>query len=155
MLNERFSKEEINISLFQLHWDKALGLDGLPASFFQIFWNLLGDELAEAIKASWNFGSLLREVNNTFISLIPIQEVIFTPCVNPPFAYPHLGKSNPKAKFHITHLPSIHSARVLCIDEGIFVRDVSATHRRLRSALPSLTDSCVWCPQGCYTPHWG
>lgn len=73
MLNEKFS-EEIKEALFQLHPDKALGPDGFLASFFQRFWGILGDEVHEAIEELWNTGNLLREINTTFIALVPKKE---------------------------------------------------------------------------------
>ena len=50
---------------------KSPGPDGLPAEFFQNSWNHLGSELTNVILGFLNGGKILKEINNTFITLIP------------------------------------------------------------------------------------
>lgn len=47
VLNEPFSREEVEEALFQMHPTKAPGLDGFPALFYQNFWGIVGDEVID------------------------------------------------------------------------------------------------------------
>ena len=51
--------------------DKSPGPNGFQAFFFQNFWDIIGEDLWKAIEASRNGGSLLAEITNSFITLIP------------------------------------------------------------------------------------
>lgn len=70
-INVRISREEVEIAVKQMHADKATGLDRFPIGFFHKFWEAIGQELVEALEVAINSGSLLKELNNTFIALIP------------------------------------------------------------------------------------
>jgi len=65
------SDEEIYNAVFQMDPHKAPGPDGFGASFFQDHWPIIKDLLCEAIKDFFRSGKLLKEVNHTFITLIP------------------------------------------------------------------------------------
>lgn len=73
MLTGKLTKEEeeIKATLNHLHPDKALGSDGFAARFFQKCGYIPCEELVEAIEVVRNSGRFLREINNTFIALIP------------------------------------------------------------------------------------
>ncbi|GAA0162534.1 hypothetical protein LIER_18607 [Lithospermum erythrorhizon] len=45
--------------------------DGFPTEFFQKHWNIVGESLTNAAFSFLNNGHILKEINNTFISLIP------------------------------------------------------------------------------------
>ena len=47
------------------------GPDGLPPLFFKKLWVIVGDDVTRAILSFPNFGNLLKEVNYTYITLIP------------------------------------------------------------------------------------
>ena len=49
---------------------KALGPDGMPHLFYQTFWQLINPEVSEAVLSCLNFGTLLKFINHTFITLI-------------------------------------------------------------------------------------
>ncbi|GKA23866.1 RNA-directed DNA polymerase, eukaryota, reverse transcriptase zinc-binding domain protein [Tanacetum coccineum] len=51
--------------------NKAHGPDGFSSHFFKASWNIVGDELCNAVKDFFKNGKLLKEVNSTVISLMP------------------------------------------------------------------------------------
>lgn len=75
-LNSKFLEVEIHIALFQLHPNKAPSLYGFPAGFYQKCWHIIGHEMVEALEAARNGGKFLKEINNTFIVMIPKKENI-------------------------------------------------------------------------------
>ena len=65
------SDEEIKKAIFQCHPQKAPAPDGFNAGFFHSNWNTIGDEITKAIKLFFYFGKLIKELNHTFITLVP------------------------------------------------------------------------------------
>lgn len=66
-----FTEEEFKQATFQMHSDKAAGLDGLNPAFYQRFWDLCGNDIFTA-KCSWlHEGSFPEHLNNTNVVLIP------------------------------------------------------------------------------------
>lgn len=45
VLTEMFTEKEIRGTIFQMKHNKALGPDGFPVKFYQIFWSLIKDDL--------------------------------------------------------------------------------------------------------------
>ena len=70
-LDDEVSYEEVKQALFSIHLDKAQGPDGFNAYFFHKVWHIVGDDLVAAIQSFFTSGHLLRELNNTAITLIP------------------------------------------------------------------------------------
>jgi hypothetical protein len=66
-----FSSEEVDWALKQMGAFKALGPDGLPASFFQNHWELLGREVSCMVLDILNTGMMPPVLNLTYIALIP------------------------------------------------------------------------------------
>ncbi|KAF7841604.1 putative RNA-directed DNA polymerase [Senna tora] len=62
---------ETENALFLMKPDKAPGLDGLPAMFFQRFWPVVKNDLIACIKSFFDRGFILKELNQTMITLIP------------------------------------------------------------------------------------
>ena len=62
---------EIKEALFDINPNKTPGPDGFSAGFFQHYWDLVGGELIKCIKDFFLHGKLLKELNHTFITLIP------------------------------------------------------------------------------------
>lgn len=72
MINESFSLEEVSIALNKLPSDKVPGPDGFPTGFYK--WEIIGNDLVEALKFARRSGNLLKEIYNTFIAFIPKKE---------------------------------------------------------------------------------
>jgi hypothetical protein len=70
-LNKNFSAEEVHTALFQMGPLKAPGPDGLNANFFQKNWALMGDEVCYAVLEILNSGIMPKNLNKTYIALIP------------------------------------------------------------------------------------
>lgn len=51
--------------------DKAPGPNGFPTLFFQVFWDIVNQDLVMAIQEFFGARNLLKESNATFLVLIP------------------------------------------------------------------------------------
>ena len=65
------TKEEIKDALWSIKAFKALGLDGLHASFFQRFWLVVGDSVVEEVMKAFEKRRVPEYLNETHIVLIP------------------------------------------------------------------------------------
>lgn len=63
--------EEIKNILFHLPKCKSPGPDGFSAEFFITSWDLVGQDLINAVRNFFLTSEMPRQVNATFISLIP------------------------------------------------------------------------------------
>ena len=70
-LNRPITNLEIENTVFQLGPQKTLGLDGLPAFFFQQYWEIVKTDVFNTIHAFFHYESLFKLINHTFITLIP------------------------------------------------------------------------------------
>jgi hypothetical protein len=50
---------------------KAPGLDGLSGIFFKHYWSTIGCKMVAAVQSFFREGWMLREMNQTMITLIP------------------------------------------------------------------------------------
>ncbi|XP_057859032.2 uncharacterized protein LOC131067882 [Cryptomeria japonica] len=66
--------EEVRNAVISMEGDKAPGLDGFPAFFFQTFWEIVGVEVWEVVEDSRRRVSVVKEFNCTLIALIPKVE---------------------------------------------------------------------------------
>ncbi|KAL2934807.1 LINE-1 reverse transcriptase-like protein [Bienertia sinuspersici] len=66
-----FSMEDVKNALFSIDGGKSPGPDGFNSSFFKLSWPILGNEISVAVLDFFQTGRLLREINNTNITLIP------------------------------------------------------------------------------------
>ncbi|XP_062094314.1 uncharacterized protein LOC133800371 [Humulus lupulus] len=71
LLLKNYTKEEVRKVFFEIPGNKAPGPDGYGSFFYQEKWDLIGDEVAEAIISFLKTGQLLKEINTTVITLIP------------------------------------------------------------------------------------
>lgn len=73
--NERLVREisygEVKLAAFQLGPLKAPGSDGFPGLFFQSYWDVVCDEVFKAVSQFFNEAVLLKEMNQTNVTLIP------------------------------------------------------------------------------------
>lgn len=71
VLTEDFTEKEVREAIFQIKHNKALGPDGFPVKFYQIFWSLKKDDLM-AMFRDFHKGDLdLYSLNFGVITLIP------------------------------------------------------------------------------------
>nr|GFB18576.1 RNA-directed DNA polymerase, eukaryota, reverse transcriptase zinc-binding domain protein [Tanacetum cinerariifolium] len=68
---QEVTDEEIKQAMFKIDDNKAPGPDGLSAHFFKKAWNTVGKEVCDAIKDFFVNGEILRQINSTFIALVP------------------------------------------------------------------------------------
>lgn len=71
ILSKKFSEEEVKSVLMKMNPDKAPGPDGFPTSFFQKCWGSMRTEITDSLEGIRNSGKILKEINNTFLALIP------------------------------------------------------------------------------------
>ncbi|GJY64314.1 pre-mRNA-splicing factor ATP-dependent RNA helicase DEAH7 [Tanacetum coccineum] len=79
LANENMTKpitnEEIKRAMFGIGDDKARGPDGFTSAFFKKGWDVVGQDICKAVRDFFDNGKLLKEVNHTFLALIPKIEV--------------------------------------------------------------------------------
>ncbi|KAL2903621.1 LINE-1 reverse transcriptase-like protein [Bienertia sinuspersici] len=63
--------EEVRKAMCSIKGDKAPGPDGFWSYFYQDNWDLVGEDVSEAVCSFFKTGKLLKELNTTFLSLIP------------------------------------------------------------------------------------
>ncbi|XP_058733791.1 uncharacterized protein LOC131605427 [Vicia villosa] len=69
--SERFSKEEVKAALDQMNPLKAPGPGGLPALFYQKYWNIVGSDVSNLVLDILNANKSPALINSTQIVLIP------------------------------------------------------------------------------------
>jgi hypothetical protein len=70
-LAEPVSIEEVRRAVFNMHPWKAPGPDGFPAGFYQRSWDIVGNAVHRFVVSVWQNPSLIADVNQTDICLIP------------------------------------------------------------------------------------
>ncbi|KAK3184843.1 hypothetical protein Dsin_032129 [Dipteronia sinensis] len=63
--------DEIREVCFSLHPNKAPGLDGFNAHFFNITWDIVGEDVISVVQEFFMSGLLLKELNATILALVP------------------------------------------------------------------------------------
>ncbi|GJU94462.1 hypothetical protein Tco_1319218 [Tanacetum coccineum] len=64
------SKQEVKEAIFSMGDDKSPGSDGYTAAFFKEAWEIIGNDITNAICEFFTNGTLLKELNHTIIALI-------------------------------------------------------------------------------------
>lgn len=70
-LNKKFTAEEVDKALMQMHLKKALGPNGMPLGFFQQYWHIVGKSITKVVLSALHIGEFPYEINHIFIILIP------------------------------------------------------------------------------------
>nr|GEU29256.1 hypothetical protein [Tanacetum cinerariifolium] len=65
------SNKEIKSAMFSIGDDKSPGPDGYTSMFFKRSWDIVGYDVCKAVTDFFNNGLILREINHTFLALIP------------------------------------------------------------------------------------
>lgn len=65
------TNEEVKPAIFSFDGSKAPGPDGFPLFFFQWLWEIVEEDVVNAIKGFFGSRSLLKELNASFLVLIP------------------------------------------------------------------------------------
>ena len=70
-LTLNFSDEDIRKAIFTISGVKSPGPDGYSAYFYHDSWDIVGESVIAAVQSCLEAGKILREINNTAITLIP------------------------------------------------------------------------------------
>lgn len=65
------NEEEVRRAMFAVHADKAPGVDGFSAGFYQSFWSTLGPDVYREIRNFFTSGRMSPRLNETHVYLIP------------------------------------------------------------------------------------
>jgi hypothetical protein len=71
-----FSEKEVCDAISQLKHNKALGLDGFPAEFYQVFWSLIKEDLMTMLRDFHNGNPPLFCLNFGIITLPPKKQEV-------------------------------------------------------------------------------
>ena len=75
VLTSEFTESEVKNIVFQMEHNKALGPDGFPAEFYQVFWKIIKDDLMALFMDFHKEDLNLFSLNFGIITLIPkVQE---------------------------------------------------------------------------------
>ncbi|KAI9176948.1 hypothetical protein LWI28_009034 [Acer negundo] len=70
LMDRDVTNDEIHEVCFSLHPNKAPGPDGFNANFFKKTWDIVGEDVINAIQEFFRSGHLLKELNATTISMM-------------------------------------------------------------------------------------
>ena len=68
---KQFIRDEIEAALKQMQPTKSLGPDGMPAIFYQKYWDIVGNDVVCMVLNVLNSNISMTNINKTFITLIP------------------------------------------------------------------------------------
>ncbi|KAK3199072.1 hypothetical protein Dsin_022487 [Dipteronia sinensis] len=71
MLEAEFTREEVWDALDNCNGNKALGMDGFNLHFFEAHCEVIREDFMRFIKEFHKDGALVKDLNNTFLTLIP------------------------------------------------------------------------------------
>ena len=62
---------EIKSIMFGINGEKALGPDGYTSQFFKVAWNVVGEDVTQAVEYFFHTSKLLPAFNSTIVALVP------------------------------------------------------------------------------------
>lgn len=65
--------EEVKDALFSIYGSNALGPDEFGAFFYRVNWDIIKEDVIAAVLETLQSGRILRELNNTTITLIYLK----------------------------------------------------------------------------------
>ncbi|GJZ87804.1 3-ketoacyl-CoA synthase 11-like protein, partial [Tanacetum coccineum] len=65
------TNDEIKAAMFDIGDDKTPGPDGFTSVFFKKGWSIIGEDVCNAVRDFFSNGQILKEINHTFLALIP------------------------------------------------------------------------------------
>ncbi|GKB89177.1 putative RNA-directed DNA polymerase, eukaryota, reverse transcriptase zinc-binding domain protein, partial [Tanacetum coccineum] len=68
---QNVTNEEIKAAMFDIGDDRAPGPDGFTSAFFKKSWDIVGNDVCNAVCEFFINCQLLKEINHTFLALIP------------------------------------------------------------------------------------
>ncbi|KAJ0711326.1 putative RNA-directed DNA polymerase [Helianthus annuus] len=68
------TREKVKKAMFSIGENKAPGPDGYTSAFFKQAWDIVGDEVTNAVLAFFDNGKLLKQINHTIIALVPKKD---------------------------------------------------------------------------------
>lgn len=71
LLVKEVNTDEILQALKAMPNEKAPGADGFSVEFFRQYWELIGDDIVQAVLQFFETGKLLKNINCTTVTLIP------------------------------------------------------------------------------------
>ncbi|KAK4381007.1 hypothetical protein Sango_3009400 [Sesamum angolense] len=74
-ISSHVQRSEIKEALFDINEDSAPGLDGFSSGFFKATWAVTGEDVCRAVMEFFNNGRLLKQLNATLITLIPMVQL--------------------------------------------------------------------------------
>lgn len=77
-LNRPVTEEEVNEVIKEMHSGKTPNPDGFNVDFFKTCWEIVKHDILDVVEDLRKSRTVLRELNESFIALIPKQEKFMT-----------------------------------------------------------------------------
>lgn len=78
-LNKLVTEVEVSMVIKDMQNGKASGPDGFNVDFFKACWKVVKQDILDVVEDSRRSKSILKALNNSFISLIPKQDFALAP----------------------------------------------------------------------------
>uniref|UniRef100_A0A803N4X4 Reverse transcriptase domain-containing protein n=1 Tax=Chenopodium quinoa TaxID=63459 RepID=A0A803N4X4_CHEQI len=73
-----FTEVDVKDALWSIEDDKAPGPDGFSSKFFKASWDIVKNDLCEVVLSFFDHGCLLKQVNNSLLTMVPkVDDAIY------------------------------------------------------------------------------